>query len=111
MTSLRLFAIGGWTVLAAVTGWALFSLGLAALPETMLRDLHHPWRAQLYLDLELHLVLFAGWMIWREGSLRTGLAAAVATILLGALFTLPYLLAASIRAGGDPRRLLLGVRA
>jgi len=107
----RLLLIAGWLVIAAVTLWALAELGLLALPRTMIADLSHPWRAQLYLDLELQLLVFAAWIVWRERSLGLGLACAAATMLLGALFTLPYLLAASIRAKGDVRRLLLGSRA
>lgn len=100
----------GWFAIAAVTVWALAELGLLALPRTMLSDLHHPWRAQLYLDLELQLLVFAAWVVWRGRSLPVGLACAAATMLLGALFTLPYLLVASVRAKGDVRRLLLGAR-
>jgi hypothetical protein len=111
MTGLRLFATVAWVAIAAVTLWALLEPGLLALPLTMIADLAHPWRAQLYLDLELQLLVFAAWVVWRERSLGVGLACAAATMLLGALFTLPYLLLASIRAKGEVRRLLLGSRA
>lgn len=107
----RLLLLLGWSALAAVTAWALVELGLLALPQTMIADLCHPWRAQLYFDLELQLLVFAAWAIWRARSLGTGLACAAATMLLGALFTLPYLLMASVRAKGDVRALLLGARA
>jgi hypothetical protein len=107
----RLLLIVGWIVIAAVTLWALLELGLLALPRTMIFDLRHPWRAQLYLDLELQLLVFAAWVVWRERGLGVGLACAAAAMLLGALFTLPYLLLASIRAKGDVRRMLLGSRA
>ncbi len=108
---MRLLLLLGWFALAAVTVWALLELGLLALPQTMIADLRHPWRAQLYLDLELQLLVFAAWAVWRERSLGLGLACAAATMLLGALFTLPYLLVAGIRAKGDVRALLLGARA
>ena len=111
MSIFRLLLAAGWIVIAAATLWALFELGLLALPQTFASDFSHPWRAQLYLDLELQLLVFAAWVVWRQRSLGVGLAFALATMLLGALFTLPYLLAASIRAKGDVRRLLLGARA
>ena len=111
MRRLRFPVLLGWLILAAVTLWALVALGLLALPETLLTDLRHPWRAQLYLDLELQLLIFAAWVLWRERSLGVGLACAAATMLLGALFTLPYLLFASWKAKGDVRALLLGARA
>jgi hypothetical protein len=101
----------GWALMGAVTVYALEKLGLAAAPPTFLHDLAHPWRAQFYTDLELHLFVFAAWIMWRERSLTVALPAAAATLLLGALFTFPYLILASIRAGGDVRRLLLGTRA
>ena len=100
----------GWLVVAGVTVWAVESLGLPRGLETFLSDLRHPWRAQFYADLELHLLLFAGWIVWREHSRMRGLAFAAATMLLGALFTLPYLLAASLKAP-DMRSLVLGARA
>lgn len=111
MTALRLFLIVAWLALALVTAHAMAALGVAALADTILADLGHPWRLQLFLDLELHLVLFAGWIAWRERPLALGLACAIATMLLGALFTLPYLLFATVRARGDARLLLLGERA
>jgi hypothetical protein len=93
----RTLLILGWLAVAGVTVWAVKVLGLAEGVETFLSDLRHPWRAQFYADLELHLLLFAGWIVWREHSRMRGFAFAAATMLLGALFTLPYLLAASRR--------------
>ena len=110
MTAQRLLILSGWLGISGVTLWALAARGLLALPQTIVADLRHPWRAQLYLDLELQLLVFAAWVVWRERSRPVGIACAAATMLLGALFTLPYLIAASIRAKGDVRRLLLGSR-
>ena len=100
-----------WAAVAAVTLWALAELGLLAAPRTFVSDLAHPWRAQFYLDLEAHLLLLCAWIFYRERRPPLGILFSAATLLLGALFTLPYVLAASIRAGGDARRLLLGARA
>lgn len=97
-----------WAVVAAVTAWALLELGLPAAAQTFLSDLGHPWRAQFYADLEAHLLLLGAWMIYRERLPLVGVACAIATLLLGALFSLLYVLVASIRAKGDMRRLLLG---
>jgi hypothetical protein len=110
MTAFRILLAAAWIAVAAVTVRAIADMGLLALPATFLADLHHPWRAQLYADLETHLVLVGAWMVYRERSRPFGLACAILTLLLGALFSLAYVLAASIRAGGDPRRLLLGER-
>ena len=111
MLALRLFAALGWLALAVVTAHATAALGLGGLVETLVADVAHPWRLQLYLDFELHLILFASWVAWRERPLALGLVCAAATLLTGALFTLPYLLFATVRAEGDVRRLLLGARA
>jgi hypothetical protein len=107
---LRALVLIVWAVVATVTVWALLDLGLLALPRTFLADLAHPWRAQLYADLEAHLLLVGAWMIYRERLPLAGIACALATLLLGALFSLPYVLLASVRARGDMRRLLLGAR-
>jgi hypothetical protein len=111
MTGFRIFLAAIWVAVAAVTVWALASLGLAAALTTFFGDLRHPWRAQFYADLEAHLLLVGAWMIYRERSRGVGVACAVLTVLLGALFSLAYVLIASIRARGDPRILLLGERA
>ena len=106
----RLIALLGWLALALVTARATGAMGLSGLVDTVVEDLRHPWRAQLYLDFELHLLLFAGWIAWRERSRALGLVCGVATLALGALFTLPYLIFATVAAEGDARALLLGAR-
>lgn len=100
-----------WAAVAAVTVWALLDRGVLAAPQTFLSDLAHPWRPQFYADLEAHLLLLGAWMICRERQPLAGVGCAIATLLLGALFSVPYVLLASIRAKGDMRRLLLGARA
>jgi hypothetical protein len=111
VTLLRPFLLIVWAAVAAVTAWALLEHGLVEAPRTFVSDLAHPWRAQFYADLEAHLLLVGAWMIYRERLPLVGVASAVATLLLGALFSFPYVLVASIRAQGDMRRLLLGARA
>ncbi len=111
MTALHIFLAGLWLAVATVTVWALASLGLLAAPATFFGDLSHPWRGQFYADLEAHLLLAGAWMIYRERSRGIGILCALLTLLLGALFSLPYILQASLRARGDARRLLLGARA
>jgi hypothetical protein len=110
MTALRLYLATAWLAVAAITLWALWAMGLPALFETLAADLRHPWRAQLDSDLEAHLLLVAGWIGWRHRWRPAGLLAAAAVILLGALFTLLYLLLEALSAR-DVRGLLLGERA
>jgi hypothetical protein len=104
----KMLLLAGWAAILAITLWATATMGLAGAATTFLGDLGHPWRLQFYADLELHLLVVAAWIVWRERSLALGILAAAAAILLGALFTFPYLLVASLRAGGDVRKLLLG---
>ena len=111
MTLFRAFLILGWIAIALITAHAMAAMGVGGFIDTVIEDIRHPWRQQLYLDFELHLLMFAGWIAWRERPLALGLVCAAATLLLGALFTLPYLLFATVRAEGSARRLLLGARA
>jgi hypothetical protein len=110
MKLFRTFLIVAWVAIAAMTLWAIADMGLLAAAQTFVRDFAHPWRAQYYSDFSVHLILAACWILYRETSPGRGLLFAFATLLMGALFTLPYLLVASLKAG-DARRLLLGERA
>jgi hypothetical protein len=110
MLAFRTLLIAIWLCVAAITGWALLEMGLWAAVVTFVRDLSHPWRAQYYSDFSAHLILLAAWILYRERSRGLGLLFAFATLALGALFNLPYILIASLRAG-DAKGLLLGPRA
>jgi hypothetical protein len=110
MLAFRSLLVTIWLLVAAVTAWALLKMGPWTGAETFVTDLRHPWRAQFYSDLEAHLLLIAGWIVYRERSKGIGVFFALATILLGALFTLPYILVASVRAAG-PGEFLLGAGA
>ena len=111
MIMLRIFLVLGWIAVAFVTLGAMSSLGVGGFIDTVLEDVRHPWRLQFYTDFEIHLLLFACWIVWRERPLALGLVCAAATLVLGALFTLPYLFFATVRAEGSARALLLGARA
>jgi hypothetical protein len=111
MFGFRLSLLILWSAVSAITVGAIAAMGIDAAPATFVRDLAHPWRAQFYADLEAHLLLFAGWIVWRERASAPGFVYAAATLLLGALFTLPYLLVASAGCGGGVGPLLLGSRA
>lgn len=109
MAALRLYLAAAWLGVAAVTLWALATLGVSGLIATLAADLGQPWRAQLDADLEAHLLLVAGWIAWRHRWSPGGLLTGAAAVLLGALITLPYLLVESFKAS-DARALLLGER-
>ena len=97
-----------WAALAAITVVALIELGPRAAVRTFIDDFAHPWRAQFYTDFSLHLVLTAAWVLYRARSPALGATFAFLVLSLGALFTIPYVLAAAVKAKGDARTLLLG---
>lgn len=109
MTLLRTYLILGWLLLASITTWAISSLGLDG-GKVFFDDFAHAWRAQFYTDFLLHVFPVAIWVYWREESKLAGLLCALGT-LMGALFTLLYLLVATFRADGDAKRLMLGKHA
>lgn len=108
MNSFRLLLVAMSIAIVVVTVAAATELGLPAAGSTFLHDLHHPWRMQFYSDLEIHLLLAAFWMIYRDQFRRVGIACGLAAPVLGALFTAPYILIASLRARGDVAALLIG---
>jgi hypothetical protein len=108
MTLFRLVLVALAAVIAVVTAIAIDRAGLWAAVATFAGDLDDPWRAQFYADLEIHLVLVACWILYRERARPAAFVFAAAAIVLGALFTVPYVLAATFRARGDVRLLLTG---
>lgn len=109
MTVFRVVLFLAWVLLAVVSWHAIAVLGLEG-GNIFFTDFAHPWRAQFNTDLSLHLVIFAVWVWWREASPPVGWLCALGAFL-GGLFTLMYLLAATYRANGDLRVLLLGKHA
>jgi hypothetical protein len=108
MTLLKAYLIICWLVVAYVTVWAVREMGAGAAGEVFLRDLSHPWRAQFNSDFFFHLLLIAGWVWYREPHPVARPLCALGSIFGGSLFSFAYILVATLRAGGDPRRLLLG---
>jgi hypothetical protein len=106
MRALQAYLIAGWLLLFALTVRAVMALGLAG-GEVFLSDFAQPWRAQFNTDFTLYALPITAWVFWREASWLTGLLCALGT-LAGGVFTLRYLLVASVRARGDLRCLLLG---
>jgi hypothetical protein len=106
MNLLRGYLIVAWLLLAAVSAHAITSMGLDG-GVVFFTDFSHPWRAQFYTDFMLHLMPIAAWILWREPSRTAGLLCA-AGAFMGGMFTLPYLLVATLRAKGNIRRLMLG---
>lgn len=110
MATFRLFLIGSTLAIYALTVVAVTSHGpnwpAVAVGDLLALD----WRSQFNTDFILYLVLFAGWIAWREGGTARGYALGALSIVMGGMFSFPYLLRASYLANGDPRGVLLGER-
>ncbi|MEN8819858.1 MAG: hypothetical protein ABF271_02000 [Abyssibacter sp.] len=69
------------------------------------------WRAQFDVDFIIHLLLLATWVVWREGADGRAYLFGFLSVVMGGMFSFPYLLHATYKAHGEPRALLLGVHA
>ncbi|MFI5736613.1 hypothetical protein ACIA49_41230 [Kribbella sp. NPDC051587] len=91
MLIIRSALVIAWLAIVAVTVHAITTLGLSA-GSVFITDFSHPWRAQINGDFGLHLLLIMAWIAYRERGVRRLLALPV---VLGSVYTLPYLFAAT----------------
>jgi hypothetical protein len=106
MTLFRTALVVAWLAIVAVTVNAISSLGLAD-GKLFITDFAHPWRAQFNGDFSLHLLLMMAWIAYRERKPVRAVALAL-PVVLGSLYTLPYIFVATFRAKGRFDVLLLG---
>lgn len=69
------------------------------------------WRSQFNFDFVVHLLLIATWIAWREGFTPKGNIFGILSIVMGGMFSFPYLFYASYVARGKPAQIVLGMRA
>jgi hypothetical protein len=69
------------------------------------------WHSQFDIDFIIHLLLLAIWVIWREVANTKAYIFGFLSIILGVIFSSPYTLFATDKAGGEPKALVLGVHA
>ena len=109
MHALRIFLLVATLLIYAVTVIAIQQKGFN-WPAVYFGDLlQGDWRTQFNADFLIHLFLLATWVSWREGFTRRGQLFGFLSIVMGGMFGFPYILYAIYRAGGDPRKVLLGV--
>ncbi len=96
-----------WLVVAAVTVRA-YALGGSDASSAFMGEFTRPWSAQFSVDLMMHALLAASWLVYRARSWALGLLWAALAIALGSLFTLAYVLIVFVQARGDARTVLLG---
>lgn len=108
MTVLRLFLLVSTVVIYGLTYSAVAAQGVnwpaAAFGDIIALN----WRSQFDVDFVLHLLLLATWVSWREGFSGKGHVYAVLSIVMGGMFSFPYLIHAIYAAKGDPKAILLG---
>ena len=110
MTALRLFLLVSTVVIYLFTYLAIASHGIN-WPAVAVGDIVSlNWRSQFDIDFVIHLLLLASWISWREGFSLKGHFFGFLSIVMGGMFSFPYLIYATYLANGDPRGILLGNR-
>jgi len=111
MTGLRFFLVIFTILIFTVSIYAAMAQGIN-WPAVYFADLLQlDWRSQFNTDFLIYLFLIATWIAWREGFTGKGIALGIFSIFMGGMFGFPYLLHATYKAHGDPKKMLLGVHA
>lgn len=69
------------------------------------------WRTQFDFDFIIHLLLLACWIVWREGANAKAYMLGFLSIIMGGMFSFPYITFAIYKAKAEPKALLLGIHA
>lgn len=111
MKILRVFLVLSSVTIYAITVIASLGQGLNWPAVAMADLLEFGWRSQFDIDFIIHLLLLASWVIWREGTNTKAYIFGFLSIIMGGMFSFPYILYATYKAGGEPKALVLGVHA
>ena len=110
MKNLRYFLVLSTVIIYAMTALAIKGHGVN-WPAVAVNDLLSlDWRSQFDSDFIIHLLLLAAWVVWREGATARGYLFGFLSIVMGGMFSFPYLIYASLQANGSVQALLLGTR-
>ncbi len=111
MNAIRMLLVVATVGIYALTVTAIMSQGWN-WPAVAIADLLAlNWRSQFDFDFIVHLLLLAAWVTWREGGNTKAYIFGFLSIVMGGMFSFPYLIHASFKARAQPRALLLGVHA
>ncbi len=111
MVTLKAFLFASTLGIYALTYTAIASSGFN-WPAVAINDLMSlNWRSQFDFDFIVHLLLLATWVVWREGATPKAYVFGVLSVVMGGMFSFPYLFHAIAVARGEPRAILLGVHA
>ena len=110
MTGLRILLFVSTLGIYLLTALAVASQGVN-WPGVALSDLAAlNWRSQFDFDFIVHLLLMATWVSWREAFSARGYVFGFLSIVMGGMFSFPYLIYATYEAKGSPTAILLGTR-
>ena len=110
MTTLRMFLLVSTVTIYLFTYFAIAAQGIN-WPAVAVGDiLALNWRSQFDVDFIIHLLLLATWISWRESFSIKGHVFGFLSIVMGGMFSFPYLLYATYLAKGNPKGVLLGNR-
>ncbi len=111
MKVLRVLLVLSTVSIYAITVIASLAQGLN-WPAVAIADMFAlGWRSQFDIDFIVHLFLLATWVTWREGADARAYIFGFLSIVMGGMFSFPYILYATYKTGGEPKALLLGVHA
>ena len=104
-------------IMLAISTLGIYTLTVLAIvvhgwnwPAVAINDLLAlNWRSQFDFDFIIHLLLLASWVVWREGARKRAYVFGFMSIIMGGMFSFPYIIYATYQAKGKPRALLLGV--
>jgi len=108
MPVLKWGLVGMVAAIFAYTGAVMLREGADFLSPFLAAIWSVTWPGQFALDFLFYLLLSGAWVAWRQGGGVAGLALGLACATMGAVVFLPWLLVVTLRAGGDPERLILG---
>lgn len=108
MIILRILLVVSTIIIYAVTAAAIINQGWN-WPAVAASDLLAlGWRSQFDSDFLVHLIILASWITWREGADLKAYVFGFLSIVMGGMFSFPYLLLATYKARGNVKALLLG---
>ena len=104
-------------ILLTLSTFGIYALTLIAIssqgwnwPAVAINDLLSlNWRTQFDFDFIIHLIILATWVVWREGGNSRAYIFGFLSIIMGGMFSFPYLVHTIYQVKGNPQALLLGV--
>ncbi|MEQ9299567.1 MAG: hypothetical protein RIF33_13425 [Cyclobacteriaceae bacterium] len=95
-------------IIATYSGIVIADYGFTLFPIFINDMLSMTWSGQFNLDFSLYLALSGIWIAWRQRFSLIGIVLGVIASILGMAVFAPYLLAATFKAEGDIKTVLLG---